>query len=222
MTHGKPKIPLTKALSFFKTWTLESAYVYGLLYADGNVTLRTFNRSVLSLELKDAEYVRLVAGVIDSALPVYDYERTDGRKSAKLVLYRNSIVQDCIEKGLVPAKTHTLQWPPDLPRELDSHFVRGYFDGDGTVASSWTDPKRSGKQRHLAFSCGSDDFAQSLHIAIQSHTATDGRIWHVVKNCANLDFTRKNDIRAIGEWMYSDRGDLYLPRKYLKWQEVIL
>lgn len=221
MLTGRKPLQLKTALTFFKNWNAENAYVLGVLFADGNVCNTPGRRSV-SIELKDVEHVRLLAQTIDTSIPVVELTRRDGRTSAKFYLSRVSIVDDCIKKGLVPAKTHTLRWPPDLPRELESHFVRGYFDGDGTVASSCTDPKRSGKQRHLAFSCGSEDFAQSLHIAIQSHTATDGHIWHLVKNCANLDFTRKNDIRAIGEWMYSDSSNLYLPRKYLKWQEVIL
>ena len=31
------KINLTKALTFFKGWGIESSYVLGLLFADGNV-----------------------------------------------------------------------------------------------------------------------------------------------------------------------------------------
>ena len=218
-----PTINLTKALSFFQTWTLESAYVYGLLYADGNVTFRSSNRSILSLELKDAEHVRRVANIIDPEIPVYEYERTDGRTSAKLVIYRGSIVKDCVAKGLVPAKTAILQWPADLPEALESHFARGYFDGDGTVSESIV-KNSSGyttKLRTLAFACGSDDFALSLHSVLQRRTGASGKIWHPVASCANLSFNKKDDIRAIGEWMYA-AGDLHLPRKYQKWQEVIL
>ncbi|MEO8393253.1 MAG: LAGLIDADG family homing endonuclease [Chloroflexota bacterium] len=187
------------------------------------MTFRSSNRSILSLELKDAEHVRRVASVIDPELPVYDYKRPDGRTSAKLVIYRGSIVKDCVAKGLVPAKTAILQWPSDLPEALESHFVRGYFDGDGTVSESIV-KNSSGyttKLRTLAFACGSDDFAQSLHTIIQQRTGASGKIWHPVETCASVSFNRKDDIRAIGELMYAD-GDLHLPRKYQKWQEVIL
>ncbi|MCC6802180.1 MAG: hypothetical protein IT319_04775 [Anaerolineae bacterium] len=221
--RGKISINLTRALTFFQTWTLESAYVYGLLYADGNITHRTGNRSILSLELKDIDHVRLVAGVIDPELPVYEYERRDGRKSAKLVIYRSSVVKDCAAKGLLPAKTHTLKWPPDLPKALESHFVRGYFDGDGTVTFSWTKTSLGYdvKLRLLAFACGSDEFAHALHSIIQANTGTGGRVRHAVKSCATLDYLRKQEIQAVGNWIYADSA-LYLPRKYQKWQEVIL
>jgi hypothetical protein len=220
MTTGRKPLVLTTALTFFKEWSAKSAYVLGVLCADGNVCNTPGKRSV-SLELKDAEYVHVLAQTIDTAIPVVDLERRDGRKSAKFYLSRVSIVEDCIEKGLIPAKTHTVQWPSTLPKEFESHFVRGYFDGDGTVAWSWTE-KAASKQRRLAFACGSDDFAEALHAVIRSHTSVGGRIWHVVKSCANLNFSQKGEIRAIGEWMYTDSNSLYLPRKYQKWQEVIL
>ncbi len=102
------------------------------------------------------------------------------------------------------------------------HFVRGYFDGDGTVTTSTTKTTLGYyvKLRLLAFSCGSDDFAYALHAIIQANTGAGGRVRHAVKTCATVDFLRKKDIRAIGDWMYKDSGHLYLPRKYEKWQEV--
>ena len=33
--------------------------------------------------------------------------------------------------GVVPRKTATLRWP-DLPEPMLRHFLRGYFDGDGS------------------------------------------------------------------------------------------
>ncbi|MBI1258462.1 MAG: hypothetical protein GC204_13425 [Chloroflexi bacterium] len=115
MKTGRKPLILTTAEMFFKDWNAESAYVLGVLFADGNVCNTPGRRSV-SLELKDAEHVRLVAKIIDPAIPVVELERRDGRTSAKFYLSRVSIVEDCIAKGLVPAKTAILQWPADLPQ----------------------------------------------------------------------------------------------------------
>ncbi len=193
MKTGRKPIQLTTAETFFKEWNAKSAYVLGVLFADGNVCNTPGKRSV-SIELKDVDHVRLLAQTIDPAIPVVELERRDGRKSAKFYLSRVSIVQDCIAKGLIPAKTATLQWPSDLPRELESHFVRGYFDGDGTVTSSQvkTTLGYDDKLRLLAFACGSDDFAQALHTVILSQTGANGQLRHAVKSCATVDFRKKS------------------------------
>jgi hypothetical protein len=106
--------------------------VLGLFFADGNVADSPSHASI-NIELKDVDYLRRIAAVIDLALPVYLYECKDGRTSAKFYVSRRSIVDDCIALGLVPRKTASVQFPPTLPRELHADFVRGYFDGDGCV-----------------------------------------------------------------------------------------
>ena len=51
-----------------------------------------------------------------------------------------------ISKGCVPNKSLILKFPSEeiLPKELQRHFIRGYFDGDGTIGlypHSKTNPK---------------------------------------------------------------------------------
>jgi len=41
--------------------------------------------------------------------------------------------QQLIKQGCVPKKSLILTWPTNLPQDLYPHFIRGYFDGDGSI-----------------------------------------------------------------------------------------
>jgi hypothetical protein len=212
---------LTKALSFFRTWTPDMAYVLGLLFADGCITTRKGQYAELTLELKDIDYLRFVAATIDPLLPVKMYTRADGRQTGKISIGIRSIIDDCVELGLTPRKTATLQWPATLPETLAADFVRGYFDGDGTI---YCKPTRSGKYttilRVMAFACGSPDFAVALNSVIFNHTGFQGGMDTYGQNCTSVSYRRKAAIRVIGEWLYYAENVLYLERKFLKWKEA--
>ena len=42
--------------------------------------------------------------------------------------------QSLINVGVVPQKTFLIKFPNFLNQNLISHFIRGYFDGDGSVS----------------------------------------------------------------------------------------
>jgi hypothetical protein len=181
------------------------AYVLGLLYADGCITTRHGVVWEVTLELKDIEHVKLVASTIDPYLRVHVYTRKDGRQSAKFATGIKTVLEDCLALGLHPRKTFDLQWPKALPEELEGHFIRGYFDGDGTIFSAIYDGKHGrSKRRELSFSCGSPSFADSLCKLIRTHTRAEGRKQQIAKECIKLYYLRQGDIRAIGELMYGD------------------
>jgi intein/homing endonuclease len=48
-------------------------------------------------------------------------------------LYGKKLHDDLVKHGCVEKKSLILQFPKDLSQELISHFVRGYFDGDGCI-----------------------------------------------------------------------------------------
>ncbi len=214
---------LENALNFFKLWTPESSYVFGLLIADGCLTTRYGQLWDVSLELKDIDHVKLIASVIDPILRVHSYTRKDGRKSAKFTMNVREIVNDCVALGLRPRKSLDIEWPATLPTEFEADFVRGYFDGDGGITWSITQSKGHpypSKRRCLDFACGSPNFALTLGQVIERNTGVPINLRHL-KNHSRLQYLSKDAIRAVGEWMYA-ASPLRLERKYQKWQETLL
>ena len=221
--RGNFSIPLTTALEFFQKWTPDMAYVLGLLFADGCVVCRQGKPFQIHLELKDIDFLTAVARVIDPALPVHTFSRCDGRTTAKFQLCRQSIVEDCLAVGLRPRKSLTIEWPLDMPRDLDADFARGYFDGDGTVYGrhQWTAEGRpNGNLRRLSFACASPRFAVSLRDVLRANTGASGQIASPHPTATRLEFIRLPEIRAVGAWIYNRRG-LRLERKYTAWKKVV-
>jgi hypothetical protein len=73
--------------------------------------------------------------------------------------------------GITPRKSLTIQWPENLPEKAIPHFIRGYFDGNGTIyvrhrhkptGLGWTETV-------CRFISGSPDFLNSLEVVLNGY-----------------------------------------------------
>ena len=55
---------------------------------------------------------------------------------AKVELTSQKTVNDLIKQGCFKNKTLILKPPQNVPNELLPHFIRGFFDGDGSIVKS--------------------------------------------------------------------------------------
>ena len=120
---------------FDKIDTPNKAYILGFLYADGynNDINHTI---VLTLHEKDRDILEKIRKELKCEKPLYhisSINKNDGkpRELESLILASKHMSETIKKWGLVPNKTFTLSFPEFLPDELISHFIRGYFDGDG-------------------------------------------------------------------------------------------
>ena len=51
---------------------------------------------------------------------------------ARWIINNRHLWETLYSKGCIPNKSLVLKFP-DIPQELKRHFIRGYFDGDGSV-----------------------------------------------------------------------------------------
>lgn len=111
----------------------EKAYWLGFLYADGCVHS---NSNEISITLKDRDHLEKFRKAIKSNNKIG--ESIDRRFSSLPKIYHFSIKDkqlksDLIKWGCVPNKSLSLTKIPNIPRDFVSHFIRGYFDGDGSL-----------------------------------------------------------------------------------------
>lgn len=111
----------------------EKAYWLGFLYADGCVHS---NSNEISITLKDRDHLEKFRKAIKSNNKIG--ESIDRRFSSLPKIYHFSIrdkqlKSDLIKWGCVPNKSLSLTKIPNIPRDFVSHFIRGYFDGDGSL-----------------------------------------------------------------------------------------
>lgn len=111
----------------------EKAYWLGFLYADGCVHS---NSNEISITSKDRDHLEKFRKAIKSNNKIS--ESIDKRFSSLPKIYHFSIrdkqlKSDLIKWGCVPNKSLSLTKIPNIPRDFVSHFIRGYFDGDGSL-----------------------------------------------------------------------------------------
>jgi len=122
---------------FSKIDNEEKAYWLGFIMADG--CIKSSNKRGWGLHFFLAEEDgHMVAKLRDNIAPLKDLTlRTPGKRNVQfgigITIYSNRICYDLIKLNCVPKKSLVLRFPPanSVPKRLMSHFIRGYFDGDG-------------------------------------------------------------------------------------------
>jgi hypothetical protein len=201
---------------FEKIDSCEKAYWLGLLFADGYVRKRKqFNGKhkqggVVGISLKNGDEYLLEKLIIDFEST---YRLTKQIKnnflSYKLEVNSSKMTDDLINLGCVPNKSLKLL-PPNLTDEFISHFIRGYFDGDGSIG------RYNG---NLKFSLlGTNELLSwILDFFKQKGMKTNPKICKR-KNIYSIQVNSKLDIELIENILYTSSNDYYLKRKKEKFK----
>ena len=116
----------------------DSAYWLGVMYSDGFITKagQYTNCFGLTISEKDSEWLENFKkflkynGTVKHYITNTTYKK--GTKIAKLVVGNNKIVSDLKKWGVIEHKTFLLKKMPEIQYKDD--FIRGYIDGDGSLA----------------------------------------------------------------------------------------
>jgi len=106
--------------------TEAKAYWLGFLYADGGVTERR-----LSIHLKECDqpHIERFQQAIGSTHKLYPTKSG----CVRVDISSTPMCRDLMRHGVLPNKTLTLQPPANLNENLTAHFIRGFWDGDGSI-----------------------------------------------------------------------------------------
>lgn len=108
----------------FKSWSHDMAWLLGLLATDGCLQK---DSNVVSLSSSDLE-------IIEKARQIFDYGGAIMQRDCYIIsISSHEIYNDLLVLGLTPAKSLTLEMP-NVPQEFLGDFIRGVFDGDGSVS----------------------------------------------------------------------------------------
>ena len=121
--------------------TEEKAYWLGMLYADGNVKSMTDKNSQKLIKLtqhsKDRYILEEFKRCLGSTHPIVDSKRSE---CSDFYFCNVEIYEDLLKLGCIPKKSLILV-PPNIdqvPTIFIRHFIRGFFDGDGSISLSKT------------------------------------------------------------------------------------
>lgn len=137
---GAPRLYTLNENYFENIDTEDKAYWLGFIYADGFITKRKkgMGQNVLGITLHEKEPLELFCSHIQTNKPVRKYyHKSEFSKEDtveyKIAIISNKVVSDIEKWGVVERKTFELSTIPNISGDLIPHFIRGYFDGDGSV-----------------------------------------------------------------------------------------
>lgn len=198
---------------FFSKWSADMAYVLGLFITDGCIS----KTGVISLKMNEKALLERVRQAMDS-----EHEVTPSKYQRGLYCFsfaREKILKDLSYFGVFPNKSMSVSFP-DVPAEFMADFIRGVFDGDGSV---FFDPRSPNCPVRTKFVSSSKDFIKSLEVSLQRMGLPQRVIYeHNTKNGIGYMFKYGHaDSRRLFEVIYKDvsAGGLFLERKYSKFQE---
>ena len=126
-------------IHYFDEWSPNMAYILGFLFADGCVSER--GSVMINLSEKDQSVLNFIKEEMKSSCTIYQSKgRLDSRtgnvsqNQVSVHISSTIVVNRLIEMGMNPRKTYTNDPFPDVPNDMLPHFIRGYFDGDGSVS----------------------------------------------------------------------------------------
>lgn len=131
---------IKKNIDYFeKIDTEEKAYWLGFIYTDGYISPKL---NALRIEIKSTDYLHLQKFANIFGRKVYYANRTLGDKtftSCYVSIYSKKIIKDLNNLGIVNKKSDkdVYNFFEYIPKRLMRHFIRGVFDGDGTIKKRW-------------------------------------------------------------------------------------
>lgn len=132
--------------NYFKTIDNEhKAYWLGFIAADGCVLEPTYQVSKRTGKIIRKEQGALQIGLQEkdkAHLEKFQKDIKDThkinfskkRKAYDIKILSNIICMDLQQYNIVPRKSLVLEFPDNIREDLLRHFIRGYFDGDGSIA----------------------------------------------------------------------------------------
>ena len=203
--------------------TPNKAYILGFLYADGSIHRQKSTLSI-SLEEGDKYILQRMKEEMNSERPLefIDYSKKHDfgynyKNQYRFAVFSSYMCDVLISKGLVENKSWLLEFPDWLDEALLRHFVRGYFDGNGSYCPHVT---KDGKFQPLITFTSTDNFCRALRLKLQNELSIPcGNVYDA--SCHNgvtrvLSFSGRNQVKVFLDWLYTDK-DMYLIRKYEKY-----
>lgn len=120
--------------SFFKSWTPAMAWVLGLIFTDGNFQNTPGRGLRISIHSMDLEMLEKMRALLKSSREIkikpQSYDKS--KHIYRFEFYREEMRKDLASLGLTERKSLTMQFP-NVPDQFVRHFIRGCWDGDGSV-----------------------------------------------------------------------------------------
>lgn len=203
---------------FFDKWSPNMAYVVGYIYADGNIIDSPYMRG---------KYMQIASTDEDSVLRIKNWLGSEHKIRKKRSIFSggkycfvlrigsHKIYDDLFKLGLYPNKSLTIKFP-DVPKKFISHFIRGYFDGDGCIYFEKGKGEKGRpiiKRIRTIFTSGSKKFLIGMDSILKNVGVENGKIY-LSKRSYQSVYNTKDSVK-IFKLIYANTGlNSFFMRKF--------
>jgi len=224
----KPKTKYSCNDSFFSKEMPETFYWAGFIAADGCVIKKKkYNTYILKITLskRDEEHLNAFKKCIKSTHPIKSYtvknKKYNDSTASEIQICSKQIFDDLSKFNIVPRKTHIYHFPEWVKdHKYVNHFIRGYFDGDGSFSSH---KQKNRNVAQFSFSVrGTEAFLKDMYQVIDKNCnfkKNNRKIYHS-NGIAGIGYSGNNNVKIISNFLYKN-ASVYLIRKYKKIEELI-
>lgn len=198
-------------------WSPNFAYAIGLIATDGNLSPDGLH---LNFTSKDLELAFLYQDCLGIKHKIGKKARGGGgEKKYYVVQFGDVLFYRFLNKiGLFPAKSKTIG-ELSIPKKYFFDFLRGAFDGDGTIYSYWDPRWRSSFMFYVEFISASKKYIDWLRFNLKDSLG----IWgHITKSSTvyQLKYAKKESVKVLRK-MYYRPAVPCLSRKRLKSEKIL-
>lgn len=226
---------------YFKTWSSEMAYILGFIAADGCIYTSTIvdargthRKHLLKINLQesDADHLEKIRNALEyeGTVKIYNaggHGKVKGLKYSSLDINSVTIVNDIKAIGIRERKSLDKEIPVSLPQEYELDYIRGYFDGNGTVGKQYPTNSKGKRtetcQIRVRIASGSHvNLVQMQSIltkyGLKSKNINSGK--GISINVHEICYSTKESL-VLFDLLYKDKSSMRLDRKYESFLEYV-
>lgn len=189
----------------------EKAYWLGFLYADGYVTKPRAGGKYIGCAIgqKDENHLTKLRKALGATYPIKTYTTESYGVPVtycRLLMTSEEMFDALVEKGVLEKKSLILKFPTNeqVSEHLMNHFIRGYFDGDGSFSKS--------HDGYCVKICGTKEFLEVLGEKIGFPSRKLSKRYKDKKNNYCLEIGGRHQVVTIGNLLYRD-ATVWMERK---------
>ena len=197
------------------------AYILGFIYADGFVGLHDdFCISLTDKHEDNYNVLNKLKQELGTDLEItHGYDKT-GNGHYTFKFSNKKIVNDLNKCGVYTCKSLNMEdIPHNIDPELFNHFIRGYFDGDGTILTYFDSYDK--RQRYVLEMLGTENYLNKIqdimckNCDIRKTKLKENR----VKGLFSICYKGINGLLKIRDFLYKD-ATYYLTYKHDRFYNI--
>ena len=217
--------------NFFNKWTEQMAYIFGFWYADGCIYMHNYFRNNKKYSVKtftigntDKQIMDDISSLLNVTYCINNPKNKNHKKYYVIQIKCNKFFDFCYLLVGTMDKTNSTSLP-NIPPKYLRHFIRGFFDGDGSIFIKKY-KSRHGKQ--ITNLCSSFAASKESWLALNElkimlmKLIFTGNKNIVMQKCivgsgSKLVYNQY-DTMLLCEWIYKD-ATIFMKRKKKIWDD---